>query len=335
MAMGVNLTPISVRRTIDLEELRGRVLAVDALGELYQFLALIRRPDGTPLMDARGHITSHLSGLLYRTTRLVGEHGMRLVFVFDGRPPALKGAEIERRRAVRERYTEEHRQAVADGDLARAFSKSTMTSRISPGMLDDARRLLDLLGIPWLNAPGEGEAQAAFLAAKGVAWAAASKDYDALLFGAPRLVRFLTISGKEFLPSKGTSRPITPELIDREEMLAALGVSGEALIDLAILVGTDFNRGVKGIGPKTALKLLRLHGSIEGLPEDVRSRVDPSYPEVRDVFLHPPVGAAYAPRWGKPDAEGLCEFLCGERDFSEERVRNALERMEGGRTGGG
>ena len=179
------LTPIIVKETPALTELRGRTLAVDGNGELYQFLALIRSADGTPLQH-QGRMTSHLVGLFYRTTRLVGEYGVRPIVVFDGRPPELKLAEIARRREQRARFEAEAAQARAEGDLHRAYAKSTMSSRLTREMIAEARELLELLGIPVVQAPGEGEAQAAFMAARGDAWAAASKDYDALLFGTPR-----------------------------------------------------------------------------------------------------------------------------------------------------
>jgi flap endonuclease-1 len=176
--MGLPLTPIVVKQAIDLDSLRGKLLAVDGNGELYQFLALIRLPDGTPLQDKTGRITSHLAGLFYRATRLIADHGVRLVYVFDGAPPALKRAEVARRRAVRERYEEELAEARAAGDLARAYSKSTMTSRLTREMVHEAMTLLRLMGIPTVQAPSEGEAQAAHMARAGKVWAAASKDYD-------------------------------------------------------------------------------------------------------------------------------------------------------------
>src|SRR5262249_28454850 len=160
-----------------------------------------------------------------------------------------KLAELERRRSIRERYEAERDAALRAGDLASAYSKATMTSRLTREMIGEARELLRRLGVPTVQAPSEGEAQAAHMAAAGAVWAAGSKDYDSLLFGAPRLVRFLTISGKEFLPSRGTFRPIEPELIDLERLLAALQITRPQLIDLALLVGTDFNEGIKGIGP--------------------------------------------------------------------------------------
>jgi flap endonuclease-1 len=248
--MGVLLTPIVVKQTIALADLRGRRLAVDANGELYQFLALIRLPDGTPLKDAHGRVTSHLSGLFYRTTRLIADVGLQLVFVFDGRPPAEKRSELARRRAVRERYEDEATAARAAGDFARAYSKSTMTSRLTLDMIADAKELLRLMGLPIVEAPSEAEAQAAHIAARGDAWAAASKDYDTLLFGAPRQVRFLTISGREFLPSQGTFRPITPELVDLHRMLDALEITRPQLIDLALLVVPTFMPASKALGRK-------------------------------------------------------------------------------------
>jgi flap endonuclease-1 len=323
--MGVVLTPIVDRQALSLDDLRGKVLAVDAQAELYQFLALIRLRDGTPLRDSKGRVTSHLAGLLYRTTRLISAHGIRLVFVFDGVPPLLKADEIGRRRAVRARFEAEHAEAVRQGDLARAYSKATMTSRLTRDMVDDARELLRLMGIPTVQAPSEAEAQAAHMAKGPGVWAAASKDYDALLFGAPRLVRFLTISGREFLPSQGTFRPIVPELIDRDSLLASWGMTGEQLVDLAILVGTDFNEGIRGIGPKTALKLAQRHGRIEDMPDEVRQQLG-DVDEVRRIFLEPAVTDSYALSFSEPDVQGVVDFLCGTREFARDRVVAALER---------
>ena len=324
--MGVNLTPIAVSQPLALEDLRGRRVAVDGHGELYQFLALIRRPDGTPLRDRQGRVTSHLSGLFYRTTRLIAEHGVEPVFVFDGVPPALKAAEIEKRRAVKARYDAEAAAARAEGDTARAYAKSTMTSRLTREMVAEARQLLRLMGIPSLQAPGEGEAQAAHMAATGAVWAAVSKDYDTLLFGTPRLVRFLTLSGREFLPSAGAFRKITPELIDRDAWLAALGITGEQLIDLALLVGTDFNAGIKGIGPKKALQLVRKHGRLEQMPDAVRDAVLSVARAVRDLYLHPDVTDGHDLAPGAPDRDGIVRFLCDEHAFGRERVEAAIER---------
>jgi flap endonuclease-1 len=324
--MGVLLTPIIIKEPIQLADLRGKHLALDGNGELYQFLALIRLRDGTPLRDSKGRITSHLSGLFYRTTRLIADHRVKLTFVFDGKPPALKTAEIERRRAIKERYEAERTQALEAGDLEKAYSKSTMTSRLSRPMIGEAEELLRLMGIPVVQAPSEGEAQAAHMAAMGTVWAAASKDYDCLLFGTPRLLRFLTISGKEFLPSKGISRPIVPELIETGMLLDSLGISRRLLVDLAILVGTDFNDGVRGIGPKKALKLVKEFDCIESMPPEIQDQAGPDVDAIRRIFLSPDVTDNDVIEFQKPDFDGIITFLCTEREFSRERVEAALQR---------
>jgi flap endonuclease-1 len=329
--MGVLLTPIIVKQNLKLDDLSGKRLALDANGELYQFLALIRLRDGTPLRDSHGRITSHLSGLFYRATRLMTEYAMELVFVFDGKPPALKTAEIARRRSIKERYDAEHAEALEAGDLAKAYSKATMTSRLTREMTNEAREFLRLMGLPVIQAPAEGEAQASHMAARSSVWAAASKDYDCLLFGAPRVLRFLTISGKEFLPSKGAFRPITPELIDSAAMLEHYRITREQLIDLAILVGTDFNDGVKGVGPKKALKLVSDFGSIDRMPSDIQEALGSSVQEIREISLKPDVTDDYDVKFKPPDLDGIVRFLCDEREFSRERVTAALERTYGSR----
>jgi flap endonuclease-1 len=261
---------------------------------------------------------------------LIADHGVDLVFVFDGIPPKLKSEEIDRRREIKARYDIEHAQAIEEGDLARAYSKATMTSRLTRDMVAEARELLRLMGIATVQAPSEAEAQAAHMAARSQVWAAASKDYDALLFGAPRIVRFLTISGKEFLPSRGESRPIVPELLDLERLLDGWEITREQLVDLAILVGTDFNDGVKGIGPKRALALVRKYGEIEQMPEEVQMAVG-DVDEVRRIYLEPDVTHDFTIDAREPDLPGIVQFLCNEREFSNERVRAALDRAFGHR----
>lgn len=325
--MGVNLTPIVTPERLTLEDLRGRSFAVDGNNVLYQFLALIRRPDGTLLTSRDGRVTSHLVGLLYRTTRLVSDYGLDLVFVFDGRPDRRKRGELEARRRVREKAEREYAEALAQGDLATAWSKAVTSTRLRKDMVADAQELLTLLGIPWIQAPGEGEAQAAFLCQQGRVWAAATRDYDALLYGAPRLLRYLTIQGREFLPAQGTSRPLEPELLELEGLLRNLGLSRQQLVDLAILVGTDYHPGVKGIGPKKALALLREYGRLEGLPAEIRERLPDDVDGIRELFLRPAVTESYDLTSGPVDGDGVLAFLCGERSFSRDRVVDALARL--------
>jgi len=326
--MGVNLTPIILKHVSSLENLKGKSFAVDANNYLYQFLALIRMPDGSSLKDSKGNITSHLTGLIFRTTRLMYQYKMRLIFVFDGKPPELKTKEITKRREIRNKATKEWKKALKAGDYATAFSKAIVTSRLTRPMIDDSKHLLNLLGIPLVQAPSEAEAQAAYIAAKGDVWAASTKDYDSLLFGTPRLLRFLTITGREYLPSKGTSRPLKPELIILQEFLEKHGIARKQLIDLAILVGTDFNQGIKGIGPKTALKLIKTHKKLENMPDEIKTKLPPNYHSVRNVFLEPDVNEDYNISYGEFQEEEIYHFLCEERDFSEKRIQTAVGRMK-------
>jgi len=327
VGLGFDLSPLVVRRQIELDDLRGRSLAVDANNFLYQFLALIRMRDGRPFTDAHGNVTSHLLGLLMRTTRLMGDYHVRPVFVFDGKPPELKMKTLKARREYRDKARREWEDAVKRQDYSAAWKKAVRMDSLNKAMQDDAKDVLTLLGIPYVQAPEEGEAQAAHMARKGDVWAANSRDYDSVLFGAPRLVRYVTISGQEFLPSKGTSRPLIPELIELEELLKALQVSREQLIDLAILVGTDFNQGIKGVGPKTALKLIKKHGTLENLPSDYQEQLPPETREIRNLFLNPTVTNDYDLKFKGLKEDNLRQFLCAERGFSSDRVDLAVKRM--------
>ena len=327
--MGVNLTPIIIKTVLSLDDLRGKSFAVDANNYLYQFLALIRMPDGTPLQDTRGNITSHLAGLMFRTTRLIHDYDMQLIFVFDGKPPQLKQREIIKRREMRQKATAEWQDALKKGDYATAFSKAVMSSRLTQPLVEDAKTLLTLLGIPFVQAPSEAEAQSAYMAMRGDVWAASSKDYDSLMFGAPQLVRYLTISGREFLPSKGISRPLKPELIELQKFLGSYGITREQLVDMAMLIGTDFNEGIKGIGPKTALSLIKKHGNIEGLPADIRSKIEgQNHEAVRAFYMQPDVTEDYTTKYSEMNENGLCEFLCQQRGFSRSRVETVVQRMK-------
>jgi flap endonuclease-1 len=318
-----------VKTVLSLDDLRSRSFAVDANNYLYQFLSLIRMPDGTPLQDSHGNITSHLAGLMFRSTRLMHDYDMQLVFVFDGKPPQLKQHEIMKRRERRQKARQEWQDALKKGDYATAFSKAVMTSRLTQPLIEDAKTLLSLLGIPFVQAPSEAEAQSAYIAMRGDVWAASSKDYDSLLFGAPNLLRYLTISGREFLPSKGTSRLLKPELIELNKLLESYRITREQLVDIALLIGTDFNEGVKGIGPRTALSLIRKHGNVESLPTDIRSELEAqNYEAVRRIYMQPQVTADYSIKHSEINEDGLLRFLCEQRDFSRSRVETVVQRMQ-------
>lgn len=322
------LIPPEARREVKLEQLAGRTVALDAYNALYQFLASIRQPDGTPLMDGRGRITSHLNGLFYRTINLV-EAGIRPVYVFDGKPPELKRAEIEARRAAKEKAREQMERAAAEGRAEDVAKYAKRVVYVADRMAEDAKALLSAMGIPWVQAPSEGEAQAAYMAAKGSVWGAGSQDYDSLLFGAPRLVRNLAVSSRRKVGEEYVEVP--PEVIELDKVLRALKLkSREQLVDIAILLGTDYNPdGVPGIGPQRALKTILEHGSLENalktVLKGVQWPVDPL--EIRRIFLNPPATDQYRVEFREPDEAKVLEILVEEHDFSRDRVEKGLERL--------
>ncbi len=330
--LGVNLKDLVPKTQVNLQDLAGKSVAVDAYNALYQFLAIIRQPDGTPLRDSAGRVTSHLSGLLYRTSNLA-EMGVKVAYVFDGAPPALKEIAIKRRVKTKEEAVVKYERALAAGRMEEARTYAQATSRLKDYMEDDGKHLLRLMGIPWVQAPGEGEAQAAHMTKRGAADFCASQDYDSLLFGAPMLIRNLTISGRRKLPRKPVYIDVIPEVVELSKVLAALEVSYEQLVEIGILVGTDYNPdGIRGVGPITALKLMKEHGSLENMLKTSLSNIDfPVDPQrVKNIFIHPEVTDNYNLTWREPDVEGVVQFLCLERDFTEDRVRKALERMTKG-----
>jgi flap endonuclease-1 len=329
--LGVNLRGIVPITPVRLEDLSGKTIAIDAYNALYQFLAIIRQPDGTPLKDSTGKVTSHLSGLLYRTSNLV-EMGIKPIYVFDGIPPVLKAVEIERRRQVKVEAAIRYEKAVAQGKAAEARMYAQAATSMKDYMEDDSKRLLDLMGLPWVQAPGEGEAQAAHLTKRGDADYCASQDYDSLLFGAPKLLRNVTVSGRRKLPSKNIYIDVIPEVLELNKVLKDCEITYEQLIDVGILIGTDFNPdGIKGLGPKTALKLIKQHGTLENALPHIKNAAFPAEPQrIREIFLHPKVTDNYKLEWKDPDTEGIVNFLVREKDFSEDRVRKALEKMHEG-----
>ena len=326
--MGVDLGPlIKSRRQVKLEELHGRVVAIDGYNALYQFLAVIRGEAGEPLTDSKGRVTSHLSGLYYRTLNLL-EKGVKPVYVFDGKPPELKAQEIENRIRQREAARAKYEEALRRGDVEAARTYASLSARLKDYMVEDAKQLLDALGVPWVQAPSEGEAEAAYLAAKGYAWASVSQDYDSLLFGSPVLVRNLTISGRRKLPKKDVYVEVTPEVLELQQVLEELGLTREQLVDLAILIGTDFNPdGIRGIGPVKAYNYIKKYGRLENIAELREELRSIDYAAIRRIFLTPDVVDPGKLEWRQPDERRIVDFLCREHDFSEERVTNALRRL--------
>jgi flap endonuclease-1 len=320
--MGVLLRDIiaDYKTPLSWETLAG-VAALDSHNALYQFLSIIRQPDGTPLMDHTGRVTSHLSGILFRAVNFM-EKGIHPVWVFDGIPPEFKQETINQRRSIREQARERWQEALERGEVEEAARHARASSRIDQEIISTSKNLISLLGMPWIDAPSEGEAQAADMVKRGDARYVVSQDYDTLLFGAPMLVRNLTVSGRRKLHGRTVS--VNPERIVLAELLTGLRISREDLIRIGILVGTDFNTGVRGIGAKTALKLVR-NGEFERVVSEKIPETDTE--SILEFFQNPPVIVDYSLAWRQPDREGVLTMLCDSYDFSPDRVEKALDSL--------
>ncbi len=324
--MGVDLGELVESTDIEFADLNDTEVSVDAMNTMYQFLSIIRQRDGTPLKDSSGEVTSHLSGLFYRNINLL-ENNIRPVYVFDGAMPDLKEKESSRRRKKREEARKEWKKLKEEGKISEAYSKATQSSKLTGDMVEEAKKLLEAMGIPVVQAPSEGEAQAARMV--GDVYAVASQDWDCLLFGAEKMVKNLT-QRKKRKTSSGGQKQVSTELIELDSVLEDLGISHEKLIWMGILMGTDFNPdGVHGIGPKTALKLVKQYQDFDELLEDEKvewdSENDPH--AILDFIRNPPVDQAeYS--FGEPDRDRIREILVEEHDFSEKRVSSGIEKLE-------
>ena len=314
--MGVKLKDIVEPKSITFKDLEGRSVSIDAFNTLYQFLSTIRQRDGRPLSDENGNITSHLSGILYRNSSMV-EKDIKPIYVFDGTSSELKSETQEQRRQIRNEAEQIYKEALAQGDTEKARKYAMRSSKLSSEIIESSKKLLTVMGIPYVEAKGEGEAQAAYLVSKGDAYAVASQDYDCLLFGAKRVVRNLAVS----------SNLGSLEYYELSDVLHQLNVSREELIDMGILIGTDFCDGLKGVGAKTALKLAH-KGQLKEKIAELQKESDHDLDEVRDLFLNHEVNTDYKIKWEKPKQDKIIEFLCYEHGFSEDRVIKATDKLK-------
>lgn len=328
--MGVKLADIIVKDDISFEELKDKRVAIDFSNVVYQFLSNIRQADGSPLTDKNGKVTSHLVGLFSRTSNLI-EKGIKISYVFDGKPPLLKIKEREERE-FRKRVAEKKLQKAIKSESAEDVLKySKQTVRLTPEIISESKELISALGLPVIQAPSEAEAQAAFMCEQGDVFASASQDYDSLLFGSPRSLQNLTLSQKRRLPN-GSFVFIKPQLVDLKKNLEHLNINQDQLLAIGILIGTDFNPGgVKGIGPKTALKLVQQHKNFDDIFKEVKA--DFNWKEIYAVFKSMPIMKNYQLKWNPVDEDKIKKLLIDKHDFSEERVNNTLKKITGKKTG--
>lgn len=329
--MGVSLSSLIEGKEVNIDYFKGKIIAVDAMNMLYQFVTTIRGNDGTPLKDSKGNVTSHLTGLLSRISKLIIKD-IKLVFVFDGEMPLLKKLERERREKLKSDAMILYEEAKDSGNILDMKKYASRTTRVTKEMIDEAKELISAFGIPVITAPSEGEAQASYMVFKGDCNFVASQDFDCLIYGAPKIVRNLSLSNKRKKINALTYKTVSPEVVSLKEILDNLKITRDQLIVLAMLIGTDFNiGGIKGLGPKKGLKLVKDYGTdFKSLFEEVNFEEESnvSWEEVFDTIKNMPTTDDYDLRWDKLNREKIIEILVTKHEFNLERVNNTINDME-------
>tara|TARA_Y100000310_G_scaffold343121_1_gene449298 strand:+ start:1579 stop:2610 length:1032 start_codon:yes stop_codon:yes gene_type:complete len=328
--MGLQISEIVPKKEISIKDLKGKVVAIDAFNTLYQFLTTIRQADGTPLKDKHGNITSHLSGLFYRNINLLLE-GIKPVYVFDGTPPELKKKEAERRHKAKELAKQKYEKAKAESDTAAMGKYAKQTVKMTDEIIQESKDLIEAMGIPVIQAPGEGEAEAAVLARNKKVWATASQDYDALLYATPILIRNLTLARRR-RTSAGIYINVNPEIIEFQQLLNQLQIDLDQLICLAILVGTDYNPGgVKSIGQKTALDIVRKFKFpikiFESIEKSEKYNIEFDWQEIFKLFHEYQSPDKTEIKFNTPNEERVKQLLLS-KDFSESRIDSGLNKLK-------
>lgn len=322
--MGIQIFNILPKKDIEIEDLTGKSIAVDAFLWLHQFLSIIRQPDGTPLMDSKGSITSHLSGIFYRSSKLI-ERGIKLVYVFDGPSHAFKATTLEERRNLKVRANIKWQEALDVGDMDEARKAAQATSKLTDEMINESKALLEYMGIPTVQAASEGEAQCAYICQKGLVYAVSSQDSDSLLFNTPRLVRNLSMTGKRKLPRQDTYIEIKPEVIELENVLKELGITREQLIIIGLLVGSDYNPGIKGYGPKKALEIVKKEKTLKNVLKEIEWDYEVPAEDIYNFYLNPPLEKDVRFEFGEVQPEKILKFMVDEHEFSQERIEKVIK----------
>uniref|UniRef100_A0A3B4ZRB4 Flap endonuclease 1 n=1 Tax=Stegastes partitus TaxID=144197 RepID=A0A3B4ZRB4_9TELE len=314
----------------DIKNYFGRKIAIDASMCIYQFLIAVRQ-DGNVLQNEDGETTSHLMGMFYRTIRML-EHGIKPVYVFDGKPPQLKSAELEKRGERRAEAEKMLAQAQEMGEQENIDKFTKRLVKVTRQHNDECKKLLTMMGVPYIEAPCEAEASCAALVKAGKVFATATEDMDGLTFGTNVLLRHLTASEAKYEPAAliSTFRLCYKDICRNDLMF----------MYLCILLGCDYCGTIKGIGPKRAIDLIRQHGSIEEILDNIDGNKHPApedwlYKEARGLFLKPEVVdcSSVDLKWTEPDEEGLIQFMCTEKQFSEDRIRNGCKKIVKSRQG--
>ena len=327
--MGLQIGEIITKKEIQFNDLKGKTIAVDAFNAIYQFLTTIRQPDGTPLKDSKGNVTSHLSGLFYRNINLITE-GVKLIYVFDGKAPELKSRTRELRTEIKEEMKRKYEEAKQMEDIEGMGKYAKADVYLDKQKIEESKELLSAMGIAILQAPGEGEAQASYLASEKIVYAVASQDYDCLMFKAPRLVQNLSMARKRKTVSG--YREVFPQIIELSQVLTELEINSEQLICLGILCGTDYNpKGVKGLGPKKSLKFVKEYGTKEKIFEELaksdKYEMNFDWKEIYNEIENPNIDKEFKIEFPKVDKNKIKNILL-KYEFSEERIDSQLAKFD-------
>jgi flap endonuclease-1 len=332
--MGVAIKDILDYDEVELQSISNKTIAIDSFNMLYQFLASIRQPDGSPLTDSKGNITSHLKGLFNRCVYFK-RNNIKPIFIFDGIAPKLKEKERELRAEKRALADKKFREAQELGLAEDTKKYAQQLNRLNETMIEESKELILKFGFPVINAPSEGEAQAAFMTNNKIVYASASQDFDSLLFGAKYLIRNLSISNKRKVPGSSVYKDIPIEFYDLEKILKNLNVNQEELIIIAILCGTDFNPGgIKGIGPKKALKLVKeFRDRHEELFKnlDWYEYFDYTWVDVLNTFKKMPIDKEVEPEFKELKKTEVKEYLM-TKDFDETMLDRSLNTIKNVKT---
>ena len=332
--MGVALKDILEYDDITIDKLSNKKIAIDTFNMLYQFLASIRQSDGNPLTDSKGNVTSHLKGLFNRLIYFK-KNNIKAIFVFDGVAPKLKEKERELRREKKIEADKKYKEAVDMGLMEEARKYASGTTKLETFMIEEAKEIIKAFGFPIVDAPSEGEAQAAYMAKQGDLFAAASQDFDSLLFGAQYLIRNVSVSAKRKVAGTSQYKDVSIEYYDLNKILDTLHISQEELIHVAIMCGTDFNPGgIKGIGPKKALKLIKEYrGREDELYKtlDWHSYFTHTWVEVYNIFHKMPVNKEYELEFSEMKRDSIKEILV-KKDFSEDMIERQLKGVKNVKT---
>ncbi len=330
--MGVAIGPLveDCKKRIELSEFKGKKFGFDAYNMLYQFVTTIRGIDGEPLKNEKGEITSHYSGIFYRISNVLS-YGIKPVFVYDGKSHELKNKTKQERRDRRAEAKEKHEKAILEEDIENMNKFARQSATIDSKIIEESKELLEAMGVPCFTAPGEAEAQISYMTSVGQTDYCVSQDFDCLLFGSPNLLKNIGASGKKKVPFKKVYIDVYPYILESQQVFSKLNITREKLIWMSMLIGTDFNNKVEGIGPKTALKLVQENNSFEDILKQLKEKnkeIDFDYHEILDIFKNPDIEKN--PIYDKPlfERQKIEHILLDKANFDEKRTINYLNEFE-------